>query len=140
MKRALIALALLIVVLVAVAGIYLYRHHGPMPAASIGAPPDLLSLLPTDAPAIGFVNVAALRELRNSPLASVLGLTSPGPAADREYAEFVRETGFDYSRDLDKVALAAWPESFVALPGGGIGDNRILAIADGRFDQQKIQA
>jgi len=121
------------------AAVYVYRHHRPLRGASAGAAPELLSQLPSDAPAIGYVNVAALRELRNSPLAAVLGLTSPGPAADREYAEFVRETGFDYTRDLDRVALAAWPQSFAA-PQGGIGDNRVLAIADGRFDEKKIQA
>ncbi|MGA8142551.1 MAG: hypothetical protein WB987_01545 [Candidatus Acidiferrales bacterium] len=99
-----------------------------------------MSQMPTDAPAVGYIDVAALRALQNSPLAAVLGLTSPGPDADREYAEFVRQTGFDYARDLDKAAIAFWPQSFAVAPGGGIGENRALAIADGRFDEQKIEA
>jgi len=134
-------------------GLYLYRHRmggqgGPvtpppppsLPGITAVAPPDLLSELPADAPAVGYIDVAALRALKNSPLAGVLGLTSPGPEADREYAEFVRQTGFDYTRDLDKATIAFWPHSFAVEPGNGIGENRVLAIADGRFDQQKIKA
>ena len=89
---------------------------------------------------MGYIDVAALRALKNSPLAGLLGLTSPGPEADQEYEEFVRQTGFDYTRDLDKAAIAFWPHSFAVEPGNGIGENRVLAIADGRFDQQKIKA
>jgi hypothetical protein len=138
-KRAFCAIAVIVALGTAGLGVYLYRHHSALPGASAGSAPDLLGQLPADAPAIGFIDVAALRALRNSPLGAVLGLTSPGPQADREYAEFVRETGFDYSRDLDKVAIGAWPQSFVA-PAGGMGENRILAIADGRFNEQKIKA
>ena len=83
--------------------------------------------------------MAALRALQDSPLAAILGLTSPGPQADQEYAEFVRATGFDYTRDLDKAAIAFWPQSINVAPGGGIGENRVLAVADGRFDQEKIK-
>ena len=35
----------------------------------------------------------------------------PSPAEDGDYSAFVRETGFDYTRDLDTVAIAAWPDS-----------------------------
>lgn len=138
-KRALIAIAVFLGVAAVGAGIYLYRQHRPLTGASSGAAPELLSLLPADAPAVGYADVAALRGLRNSPLAAILGLSSPGPQADREYAAFVRETGFDYTRDLDRVAIAAWPQSLIT-PTGSRGENRILAIADGRFDEKKIQA
>lgn len=138
-KRALIAIAVILGVAAAGAGVYLYRQHRPLTGASGGAAPDLLSQLPADAPAVGYVDVAALRGLQSSPLAAILGLSSPGPQSDREYAEFVRETGFDYTRDLDRVAMAAWPQSLLT-PTGGMGENRILAIADGRFDEKKIQA
>jgi hypothetical protein len=137
-KRALIAVAVIIGLGAVGSGVYLYRQHRPLPGASAGSEPDLLGQLPADAPAIGYVDVAALRGLRNSPLAAVLGLTSPGPQADREYADFIRETGFDYTRDLDKAAIAAWPQSL--LTPGSMGENRILAIADGRFNEQKIKA
>ena len=121
------------------AGVYVYRQRRTLPGASTGTAPELLGQLPADAPAIGYIDVAALRTLQNSPLAAVLGLTSPGPQSDREYAEFVRGTGFDYTRDLDRAALAAWPQSPTTLAGDK-GENRILAIADGRFDEQKIKA
>src|ERR1700719_396593 len=111
-----------------------------LPGITAVAPPGLLSELPADAPAVAYADVAALRALKNSPLAGLLGLTSPGPEADQEYKEFVRQTGFDYTRDLDKAAIAFWPHSFAVEPGNGIGENRVLAIADGRCDQQKIKA
>lgn len=137
-KRALIAVAVILCLSGAALSIYLYRQHRALPAASSGTPPDLLSQLPADAPAIAYIDAAALRGLQHSPLAAVLGLTSPGPQVDREYAEFVGQTGFDYTRDLDRVAIAFWPQSFPAAPGS-LDDNRILSIADGRFDEKKIE-
>jgi hypothetical protein len=77
--------------------------------------------------------------LQNSPLAAVLGLTSPGPQADHEYADFVRQTGFDYERDLDRAGIAMWPAG-LGTPANVLGDDRVIAIADGRFDQPKIKA
>jgi hypothetical protein len=143
-KRAWIIVAILFLLIAAALGVYYYRQHGPLPAlpgvtSNPGPPPDILSQLPADAPVIGYIDAAALRKLQNSPLAAVLGLTSPGPDADREYAEFVRDTGFDYTRDLDHVALAFWPASF-GDPNNPFGEDRVLAIADGRFDKQKIEA
>jgi hypothetical protein len=157
-NRALIAVIVLIVLTAGGIGFYFYRSRtgeptgaggpgGPMapppppslPGITAVAPPNLLSELPADAPAVAYVDVAALRALKNSPLGGLLDLTSPGPDADREYAEFVRQTGFDYTRDLDKAAIAFWPHSFAVEPGNGIGENRVLAVADGRFDQQKIK-
>jgi len=138
-QRALIAIAVIIALGACAFGVYFHWQHRPLAAASSGSAPDLLDQLPADAPAIGYVNVATLRGLQHCPLAAVLGLTSPGPQADREYAEFVRGTGFDYTRDLDRVAIAAWPQSF-ATSAGASAENRLLAIADGRFDEQKIKA
>jgi hypothetical protein len=138
-KRALLAIAVIIGLGAVGLGVHLYRQHRPLPGSSAGAAPDLLGQLPADAPAVGYIDVAALRGLQNSPLAAVLGLTAPGPQADREYAEFVRQTGFDYTRDLDRAAVAAWPQSLLT-PVGGMGENRVLAIADGRFNEQKINA
>src|ERR1700678_1741737 len=121
-RRALIVLAvLLLLILAAVVGFY-YWQHRPLPpmvspvagGAVSGPEPGILSELPSDAPVIAYVDTAALRKLQNSPLAAVLGLTSPGPEAARYYAEFVRDTGFDYTRDLDLTALAYWPVSFGA--------------------------
>ena len=138
-KRALIAIAVVVCVAAAGAGIYLYRLHRPLAGSSAGTAPDILSQLPAGAPAIAYIDVAALRKLQGSQLAAMLGLAGADPHEEREYADFVRDTGFDYARDLDKVAVAIWPTS-VPAPSGAPGESRIMAIADGRFDRDKIKA
>lgn len=92
-KRALIAVAVLLLLAAGAAGIVLYRMHRPLPPASAGKPPDIMSLLPPDAPVVIYIDADALRGLQGSPLAAVLGLASPGPKEDRDYAQFVQETG-----------------------------------------------
>ena len=118
-KRALIALAAIFLLAAVVAGVYLYRARRPMPAAapSILPVPSVLSELPPDAPGVAYLDVAALRKLQGSPLAAMLGLAGANPASDRDYANFVRGTGFDYTRDLDKAAIAFWPASHIAEAG-----------------------
>jgi hypothetical protein len=146
-NRALIVLLVFVVLIAAAIGGFYYWQHRPLPpmvsvvpGVPISGPePDILSQLPSSAPVIAYVDVAALRKLQNSPLAAVLGLTSPGPQADREYAAFVRDTGFDYERDLDHAAVALWPAGF-GPSTNVLGDDRVMAMADGRFDQQKIKA
>jgi hypothetical protein len=96
-------------------------------------------VLSSGAPVMAYIDVAALRKLQDSPLAAMLGLAGGDPQQDREYQAFVRDTGFDYTRDLDAAAIAMWPASLTA-PKGGLGNNVVLAIADGRFDQEKIKA
>ncbi|HTS13071.1 MAG TPA: hypothetical protein VMH00_13225 [Candidatus Limnocylindrales bacterium] len=137
-KRALIAVGVMALILVAAAGAYLYRLHRPLAGTSKGSAPGILDELPADAPAVAYIDVAALRKLQNSPLAAILGFTG-SPQADREYSEFVRNTGFDYTRDLDRAAIAFWPTS-LTLAANSAGDNPALAIASGRFDKQKIEA
>jgi hypothetical protein len=58
-----------------------------------------------------------------------------GPIAmpNKDYAEFVRSTGFDFEKDLDRVVIASWP----GLTGKD--KKRTVAIADGRFDRSKIR-
>jgi hypothetical protein len=138
-KRALIAVVVLGCLVGAGASYYIHRLRRPMPGPSVGIAPDILSQLPADAPGLAYIDVAALRKLQGSPLAAVLGLANPNPAEDRDYADFVRNTGFDYTRDLDKVGIAFWPASYLA-PSREADANRIVAIADGRFDEQKIKA
>jgi hypothetical protein len=140
-KRAWIAVAVLAVLAVTAGVFYLHRARRPLPppAPAAGPPPDLMSLIPASAPVVAYIDVAALRKLQNSPLAALLGLTGTDPQQDRDYQDFVRGTGFDYARDLDATAIAIWPSSLVA-PHGGLGSNQVLALADGRFDQAKIEA
>jgi hypothetical protein len=145
--RAWIVVAILAVGLLGgVAALYYWQHRplppivSTVPGAPAAQPPsDILSELPPDAPVVTYIDAASLRSLQNSPLAAALGLASPGPQADRDYANFVRETGFDYARDLDHAAVAFWPAS-IGTPSNVLGDDRVVAIADGRFDQQKIKS
>lgn len=136
-KRLLIALLAIATIAVIAGAVYLYRARRAASPATAALAPNILSLLPSDAPAIAYVDASALRRLQNSPLAAILGLTQAGPQPDRDYQDFVRRTGFDYTRDLDKVAIAFWP---AISPSGYIGENRVVAIADGRFDESKIEA
>ena len=146
-KRALIVIAVVLLCLVAAGVAYYFWQARPLPpivstlpgVPAAGPPPDILSQLPADAPVVAYIDAGNLRTLQNSPLAAALGLASPGPQADRDYANFVRDTGFDYTRDLDHAAIAVWPASF-GTPDNVLGEDRVLAIADGRFDQQKIKA
>jgi hypothetical protein len=144
-KRALIALAVIVCLAGIAIAVYVHRARQPLPAIGTGpAPaPSLVDELPTDAPAVAYVDVAALRKLQNSPLADLLGLTGAvpsqngGPQIDRDYAQFVRATGFDYTRDLDRAAIAFWPSDLTPAATAA-GNNPSLAVADGRFDQAKI--
>jgi len=144
-KRAWIVIAVALLCLVGAGLAYYFWQSHPLPpivssvsgVPTAGPPPDILSQLPADAPVIAYVDAANLRALQNSALAAALGLAAPGPQADRDYANFVRDTGFDYTRDLDHAAVAFWPSNFGTSPKE-INANRALVIADGRFDQQKI--
>jgi hypothetical protein len=146
-KRAWIVIAVVLLCLIAGAVAYYFWQARPLPpivstlpgVPAAGPAPDILSQLPADAPVVAYIDVANLRKLQNSPLAAALDLASPGPQADRDYENFVRNTGFDYTRDLDHAAIALWPASF-GTPDNVLGEDRVLAIGDGRFDQQKIKA
>lgn len=67
----------------------------------------------------------------------MLGLAGATPDTDRDYANFVRATGFDYTRDLDKAAIAFWLSTNLAQ--ANLLDHAVT-IADGRFDRPKIGA
>ena len=144
-KRAWIVIAVVLLCLIGAGLVYYFWQARPLPpivstvpgVPTAGAPPDILSQLPADAPVVAYIDAANLRALQNSPLAAALGLATPGPQADRDYANFVRDTGFDYTRDLDHAAIAFWPSNFGTSPKD-INANRALVIADGRFDQQRI--
>ncbi len=105
---------------------FLFRSRPAPPELAPGPVPGIIELLPSDAPVFAYVDLVTLR---GSPLSSQLSLFTPAPSADPEYAEFIRETGFDYERDLDRSAAAIWP--------GGTASS-VLAIAEGRFDREKI--
>lgn len=89
---------------------------------------DVLGMMPADASAVIFIDLA---ELRTAPFMSQLYAWAPRPQADPEYAQFLKETGFDYERDLERLAIAITKRE---------QDSTLLAIADGKFDRQKISA
>jgi len=89
---------------------------------------DMLAMMPSDASAVVF---ADLVELRSSSFLAQLYSWAPAPSPDADYAQFLKDTGFNYERDLDRLAIA-WMNSG--------GDSTFLAVADGKFDWQKISA
>jgi len=147
MKR---TLTIIVLVCIAVAVVFAYLHHrklvkqreafdAPSPApttislsspqtSSAKAPgPDLIHQLPAGASAVVFMDVAALRA---SSFANELANLAPTSTQDPAYTEFVRDTGFDYSRDLDRAAIDFWPQT---------SSTSVLALAQGRFDEAKIE-
>src|SRR5712664_4236426 len=59
-----------------------------------------LSLMPAEASVILFADFDGFRQ---SPFVAKLYAWAPKPQADADYAQFVKETGFDYERDLQRV-------------------------------------
>src|SRR3984893_18422704 len=90
---------------------------------------ELLSEVPAGAPTLVYLDLAAIRAssfYQNRPDRSPL--TIP----DSDYAKFVQATGFDFEKDLDRVAIASWPQPFAQER------KKTVAVAEGRFDRQKI--
>jgi len=123
-KRTWIGLAA-VVVLVGAAAFFGYRKWRVQNGAAREA---ALALLPTDASA---VLLADFDELRQAPFIRKLYAWAPKPQADAEYAQFVKETGFDYERDLQRITIAVRKRG---------QDSTLFSILDGKFDRQKIAA
>lgn len=92
--------------------------------------PDLLSDLPPGAPALVY---ADLSEIRQSSFYKQRPDHGPITVPNRDYADFVRSTGFDFEKDLDRVGVASWPA------GPGRAEQQVILVADGRFDRRKIR-
>src|SRR5947209_12375399 len=60
----------------------------------------MLALMPADATAVMF---ADLSELRRTPFAVEINNWIPNRQKDPEYGDFLRATGFDFERDLDRI-------------------------------------
>ncbi len=123
-KRKKIALAVAFAFLL-VAAFLLARRFSPNSDASRRQ--QLLQLIPTESSAVIFLD---LDQFRNSPFLAKLYSWAPLAGEDAEYAQFVRDTGFSYERDLKKLV--------VAISNNGTTTN-LLAIADGKFDRKKIE-
>ena len=111
-------------VALAAGGYLAYREYSG--TAAIPAV-EMVSALPPDATTVVYADLAALRQ---SPLLASLRAFAPAAPTEREYADFVRDSGFDFERDLDRAAIA--------LTEGGSA-RTAYALADGRFDANKIE-
>ena len=123
-KRTWIGVAATFLLLCALA-FYAYQRWGGDQGA---ARASTLAAMPAGASAVVFADLA---ELRPSPFAAELYAWAPRPQLDADYVQFLRDTGFDYERDLDRIAIAT-------IKFGP--DTTFFAVAEGRFDRKKIAA
>lgn len=110
-----IAFTLLALVILAFSfGINRWRHKPPLTDA------QLVGLLP-DNGTIFFANFAVLRDA-----GLIKALAGVKPAEESDYAAFVQQTDFDYTRDLNVLA-------------GSLAQGSRFFVARGRFDWPKLQ-
>lgn len=100
-----------------------WRYSRP---AAAGAIEDFRFLPPTAVMAV-HVDLAGLR---NSALVRRVLLRQAGAQVEKDYAEFVRATGFDFERDLDSLALGV---------SGPENERTVNAVLRGRFDAGKLE-
>src|SRR6267143_2070034 len=123
-KRTWIGLAAIVVVLGA-AVVFGYLQWS---VRNGSAREEALALMPTDAIAILFADFGELRQAR---FIAKLYAWATKPQADADYAQFLKETGFDFERDLERITIAVEKRG---------QDPTLFAILDGKFDRQKISA
>ncbi len=117
---------LLVIVALSLAGTFAYMGYKPSDA--LATRNEMLARMPASANAVVFLDLAALRA---SPFLAQLFAWAPRPAPDEEYTQFVQATGFNYERDLDRMALGV---------SRGSNGSIFVVIADGRFDRARIEA
>jgi hypothetical protein len=91
------------------------------------AAPDAVRLLP-DSDAVFYLNLEPIR------LLSDLG-KKPSKDRDPHYEDFVRGTGFEFERDLEKAALAI---HYGATANEKSGETRYSEIFQGHFDSARV--
>src|ERR1700694_4753801 len=96
-------LLILLAVTVVAAPILVYGWRARLADAAVSFP-ELVELAPGNSTFIAYIDLAALRK---EPLIEHLAELAAPVGIDRDYAEFVSATGFDYRRDLDQVVIAA---------------------------------
>jgi hypothetical protein len=98
------------------------------------APPEPARLLP-GADGFFYLNLNAVRKANS-------GKDLPAVSHDPEYERFIRETGFEFERDLDNAAFAVhYPSKW---PGGGTGgasaEVRFSEVLEGKFQGERVIA
>ena len=63
----------------------------------------MLALMPEDATAVVFVDLA---QFRTSSFLAQLFAWAPRPPVEQDYEQFVKATGFNFEKDLDRFAVA----------------------------------
>lgn len=122
LKRTLpILLAVMIIAAAVVVAVQLRKH----------APPEAARLLPS-ADAFIYGDFSWLHKMTSAPL--------PAVSRDPDYEQFVRETGFEFERDLDSLAVAVhYPAEW---PGGGTGgeapEPRFSEVFIGKFHGERL--
>lgn len=124
-----IGTAVALCAVIAAALLYFTFSHGR--TASASPLPDLLSALPAGAPTLVYVDLAAVRA---SSFYQHRPDKSPLAVPNQDYGDFVRSTGFDFEKDLDRFVMASWPGPSPTEP------KKNIVIAEGRFDRAKIRA
>jgi hypothetical protein len=109
-----------------VAGALLALHFSPR--SDLSARRQLLQLIPAETTSVIFLD---LDQFRESPFLGKIYSWAPPPREESEYAQFVRDTGFSYERDLKRVVIAIANHEAAT---------NLFAIADGEFDRKKIES
>ncbi len=118
-KRLWVALAVVLVIAGGIVTAILLRKR---------AAPDAVRLLP-DSDAVLYINFEPIR------LFTDLG-KHPVKDRDPQYEDFVRQTGFEFERDLDKAALAIHYGTSI---GGKSTETRYSEILQGHFDNGRVE-
>lgn len=87
---------------------------------------EMLARLPSDASTVLFLDFDALRQ---SPFLAELYKWAPQAKVDADYTQFLQATGFNYERDLNRIAIAVLDRA---------PESMLFAVADGKFDRKKI--
>lgn len=130
MSRARLVLIVLVpLALAAGAGYWFYQ--GRVQSSGAAMPLSGLSAVPADAGMVGGINLEALRQQQW--LTDSLRQASGDVQEAADYRAFVEATGFDYTRNLDRVWFGATGTSqqptLVVLAEGRFARDRILAYA-----------
>jgi len=91
------------------------------------AAPDAVRLLP-ECDAVFYINLGPIR------LFTDLG-KNPPKEREPQYEDFVRQTGFEFERDLDKAAFAI---HYGVATKGKPAETRYSEILQGRFDRSRV--
>jgi hypothetical protein len=112
-RKTWLAAAILVVLVAGAGGWWLGTHRS--------GPARLLSRLPGENLLLLYADFAQARQTR-----ALEPLVRSQVATGADYGGFVRETGFDYQRDLDAAAVAYLPD-------------RVYIVAQGRFDSGRLR-